>query len=79
MAVPGKRVVEPNPLYPDEDYEQFVSRMIVEKRKRLNECLICIENNNICALIKKETLKTLIYAFKFMKLDKFPFVELTAN
>lgn len=43
VAVPGKRVVEPNPLYPDEDYEQFVSRMIVEKRKRLNECLICIE------------------------------------
>ena len=28
------KIVEPNPFYPDESYEQFVSRMIVEKKEK---------------------------------------------
>ena len=43
LVVKGEKVVEPNPLYPDEGYEQFISRMIVEKKKKLNECLIYIK------------------------------------
>ncbi len=39
MAVIGEKVVEPNPLYPDESYEQFVSRMIVEKKKKIERVL----------------------------------------
>ena len=39
VAIPGKRKVEPNPLYPDESYEQFVSRMIVEKKKKIERVL----------------------------------------
>lgn len=35
----GKRVVEPNPLYPDESYEQFISRMIVEKKEKIKRVL----------------------------------------
>ncbi len=35
----GEKVVEPNPLYPDESYEQFVSRMIVEKKKKIERVL----------------------------------------
>ena len=39
VSVMGKRVVEPNPLYPDESYEQFVSKMIVEKKKKIERVL----------------------------------------
>lgn len=35
----GEKVVEPNPLYPDESYEEFVSRMIVEKKKKIERVL----------------------------------------
>lgn len=35
----GEKVVEPNPLYPDETYEEFVSRMIVEKKKKIERVL----------------------------------------
>lgn len=35
----GKKVVEPNPLYPDESYEQFISRMIAEKKKKIERVL----------------------------------------
>ena len=35
----GKKVVEPNPLYPDEEYEAFISRMIVEKKKKIERVL----------------------------------------
>lgn len=35
----GEKVVEPNPLYPDENYEQFISRMIVEKKKKIERVL----------------------------------------
>lgn len=35
----GEKVVEPNPLYPDESYEQFVSRMIAEKKKKIERVL----------------------------------------
>lgn len=27
----GEKVIEPNPLYPDKSYEQFISRMLIEK------------------------------------------------
>lgn len=37
--VAGEKVVEPNPLYPDESYEQFISRMIVEKKKKIERVL----------------------------------------
>lgn len=30
---------EPNPLYPDEEYEQFISRMIIEKKKKIERVL----------------------------------------
>ena len=33
----GEKVVEPNPFYPDEGYEEFVSRMIVEKKKKIRQ------------------------------------------
>lgn len=39
LVVKGERVVEPNPLYPDESYEQFISRMIVEKKKKIERVL----------------------------------------
>lgn len=35
----GEKVVEPNPLYPDESYEEFISRMIVEKKKKIERVL----------------------------------------
>lgn len=35
----GERVVEPNPLYPEESYEEFISRMIVEKKKKIERVL----------------------------------------
>lgn len=35
----GEKVVEPNPLYPDESYEQFIARMIVEKKKKIERVL----------------------------------------
>lgn len=34
-----EKVVEPNPFYPDESYEQFVSRMIVEKKQKIERVL----------------------------------------
>ena len=33
-GIQGEGVVESNSLYPDESYEQFISRMIAEKRKK---------------------------------------------
>ena len=35
----GETVVEPNPLYPDESYEQFISRLIVQKKKKIERVL----------------------------------------
>ncbi len=35
----GERVVEKNPLYPDEEYDEFVSRMISEKKKKIERVL----------------------------------------
>lgn len=35
----GEKVVEPNPLYPDESYEQFILRMLVEKKKKIERVL----------------------------------------
>lgn len=37
--IKGEKVVEHNPLYPDETYEQFVSRMITEKKKKIERVL----------------------------------------
>lgn len=54
IVMKGEKVVEQNPLYPDESYEQFVARMIVEKKKKLNEYWICIEYISACVLIKIE-------------------------
>ena len=34
-----KKKVEPNPLYPDESYEEFVSRMLIEKKKKIERVL----------------------------------------
>ncbi|MDE6953339.1 MAG: ATP-binding protein [Erysipelotrichales bacterium] len=31
----GETIVEPNPLYPSEGYEEFISRMIVAKKKKI--------------------------------------------
>lgn len=39
VAVIGEKVVEPNSLYPDESYEQFISRMITEKKKKIERVL----------------------------------------
>ena len=35
----GEQIKEPNPLYPSESYEEFVSRMIVEKKKKIERML----------------------------------------
>lgn len=35
LVTKGEKEVEPNPLYPDEDYEEFISRMIAEKKKKI--------------------------------------------
>lgn len=35
----GEKIVEPNPLYPEEDYEEFISRMIVAKKKKIERVL----------------------------------------
>lgn len=35
----GEKIVEPNPLYPDEDYEEFISRMIATKKKKIERVL----------------------------------------
>ena len=39
MVAQGEKIVEPNPLYPDESYEEFISRMIVEKKKKIERVL----------------------------------------
>ena len=39
VVMQGDPVVEPNPLYPDENFEQFVSRMIIEKKKKIERVL----------------------------------------
>lgn len=39
MLGPIRKEVEPNPLYPDESYEQFVARMLVEKKKKIERVL----------------------------------------
>ena len=35
----GEKVETPNPLYPDESYEQFIARMIVDKKKKIERVL----------------------------------------
>lgn len=35
----GSKVVTPNPLYPDESYEEFISRMILEKKNKIERVL----------------------------------------
>lgn len=35
----GEKVVEHNPLYPDESYEQFISRILIEKKKKIERVL----------------------------------------
>ena len=35
----GEKIVKANPLYPDESYEEFVSRMIIEKKKKIERVL----------------------------------------
>ena len=35
----GKTEVVPNPLYPEEDYEHFIARMISEKKKKIERVL----------------------------------------
>lgn len=35
----GEKVVEPNPLYPDETYEEFVSRIIIAKKNKIERVL----------------------------------------
>lgn len=35
----GEKVVEPNLLYPDESYEEFISRMIAAKKKKIERVL----------------------------------------
>ena len=55
-GIQGERVVEPNSLYPDESYEQFISRMIAEKRKKLKGPLTCIECNDVFTKFKNEIL-----------------------
>lgn len=39
VVMQGDPAVEPNPLYPDENFEQFVSRMIIEKKKKIERVL----------------------------------------
>ncbi len=33
------KVTQPNPLYPDEEYDQFISRVIAEKKKKIERVL----------------------------------------
>lgn len=37
--IKGEKVTEPNPLYPDESFEEFVSRLIVAKKKKIERVL----------------------------------------
>lgn len=39
LVVKGEKKVEPNPFYPEESYEQFISRMIIEKKKKIERVL----------------------------------------
>ena len=39
VVIKGEKVIEPNPLYPDESYEQFLSRMITDKKKKIERVL----------------------------------------
>lgn len=39
MVSSGEKIVEPNPLYPDESFDAFISRMIVEKKKKIQRVL----------------------------------------
>ena len=38
-AFKEEKIVEPNQFYPDESYEEFISRMIVEKKKKIERVL----------------------------------------
>lgn len=35
----GGEEIEPNPLYPEEEYEEFIARMITEKKKKIERVL----------------------------------------
>ena len=37
--IKGERIAEPNPLYPDETYEEFISRLIVAKKNKIERVL----------------------------------------
>ena len=37
--VKGERVAEPNPLYPEETYEEFISRLITSKKNKIERVL----------------------------------------
>ena len=39
LITKGEKIVERNPLYPDEDFEEFVARMIVAKKKKIERVL----------------------------------------
>ena len=35
----GERIAEPNPFYPEESYDEFVARMIIDKKKKIERVL----------------------------------------
>ena len=35
----GQKRTEPNPLYPDEEYEEFISRLITAKKNKIERVL----------------------------------------
>lgn len=35
----GQKIVTPNPLYPDESYEEYISRMITQKKNKIERVL----------------------------------------
>ena len=39
VVIKGEKVIEPNSFYPDESYEQFLSRMITDKKKKIERVL----------------------------------------
>lgn len=39
MSFGGQKRTEPNPLYPDEEYDEFISRLIVAKKNKIERVL----------------------------------------
>lgn len=39
VGIKGQKLIEPNPVYPDEEYEEYIARLIVDKKNKIERVL----------------------------------------